>query len=130
MTHAKTSARPLRILVVDDDEFLLDVIREILEEAGYEVTALASSIEALRVFSSAPSDFDLIVTDEKMAELSGSDLSEEILKLRADIPIILHTDYPDAESTKRAYASGVRAILAKSLNANHLITLIGSLLGQ
>ena len=129
-TKASPDTRPSRILLVDDDEFLLDVIREILEEAGYEVAALARSIEALRIFSEAPSDFDLVLTDEKMAELSGSDLSEQILKLRPDIPIVLHTDYPDAPSTKRARDIGVRAILAKSLNANQLITVMRSLLGR
>lgn len=132
MTQTKTTrdTRPPSILLVDDDEFLLDIIREIIEEAGCKVTALASSIEAFRVFAAAPSEFDLVITDEKMAELSGSDLSEQMLRLRPDIPIILHTDYPDAASTERVRAIGVRATLAKSLNAHQLITLMRGLLGQ
>ncbi len=120
--------RQSRILLVDDDEFLLDIIREILEEAGYEVTALASSMAAFRVFSAAPSEFDLVITDEKMPELSGTDLSEQILKVRPDVPIVLHTDYPDTASINRSRAIGVRAVISKSLNMNQLITSIRSLL--
>jgi DNA-binding NtrC family response regulator len=132
MIQTKTSSTPntrqARILVVDDEQFLLDLIREILEEAGYEVAALVSSIAALRVFSASPSEFDLVIADEKMPELSGSDILEQILKIRPDVPVILHTDYPNVTPTKRARAIGVRAILGKSLNMNQLITSIRGLL--
>ena len=48
------SATNASILVVDDEELLLDLVREILEEAGYQVTALASSVSAFHLFFSAP----------------------------------------------------------------------------
>jgi len=117
-----------RILLVDDEEFILDILREILEEVGYEVTAQTSSIAAFHLFSSAPSKFDLVIADEKMPELSGTDLSEQILEIRPDVPIILHTDYPDAASVKRAQAIGVRAIVGKSFSMNQLISHVRRLL--
>jgi DNA-binding NtrC family response regulator len=116
------------ILVVDDEEFLLDLIREILEEVGYKVTALASSVAAFHLFSAAPSKFDLVVADEKMPGLSGTDLSEQILEIRPDVPVILHTDYLDPGSAKRARAIGVGAIVGKSSNMAQLITYIRRLL--
>ena len=73
-------------------------------------------------------EFDLVITDEKMPELSGTDLLERILILRPDLPVVLHTDYPDTASTSRAHAIGVRTVLAKSPNMNQLITSIRSLL--
>jgi CheY-like chemotaxis protein/3-hydroxymyristoyl/3-hydroxydecanoyl-(acyl carrier protein) dehydratase len=117
-----------RILVVDDEEYLIDLLREILEAAGYEVTALTSSIAAFRLFSEAPSRFDLVIADEKMPELSGTDLSEQMLEIRPDIPIILYTDYPGAASVKRAQTIATMTIVSKSINMNRLIADVRRLL--
>lgn len=85
MTLAKISsslnASHARILLVDDEKYLLDLVREILEEAGYEVTAQTSSVTAFHLFSAAPSTFDLVIADERMPELAGTDLSEQILEI-------------------------------------------------
>ncbi|MGA2110134.1 MAG: response regulator [Syntrophorhabdales bacterium] len=124
----ETGAASASILVVDDEEFLLALVREILEEVGYKVTALASSVAAFHLFSAAPSKFDLVVADEKMPVLSGIDLSEQILEIRPDVPVILHTDYPDQASVRKARAIGVRAIIGKSSNMSQLITYIRRLL--
>lgn len=124
----ETSAANASILVVDDEKFLLDLVREILEEAGYRVTALASSVSAFHLFSAAPSKFDLVIADERMPELSGTALSEQILEIRPDIPIILHTDYPDPVSRTKARAIGVRAIVGKSGGMNDLVTHVRRLL--
>ncbi len=132
MTQTSTSSGPNtshpRILLVDDEEFLLDILREILEAAGYEVTAQTSAVAAFDLFSATPSKFDLVITDEKMPELLGTDLSEQILRIRPDIPVILHTDYPDATSVKRAQTIGVRAIVGKSMSMSQLIAQVRRLL--
>jgi CheY-like chemotaxis protein len=132
MTQTKTppgqSTCHSRILLVDDEEFLVDLVREILEEAGYEVTAQTSSVAAFHLFSAAPSKFDLVIADGKMPELSGTELSERILEIRPDIPFILYTDYPDAASVKRALSIGVGAIVGKSISMSELITQVRRLL--
>jgi DNA-binding NtrC family response regulator len=134
MTPASTlpseSTNHASILVVDDEELLLDLVREILEEAGYQVTALASSVSALHLFSSAPSKFDLFIADEKMPGLSGTELSEQILDIRPDVPVILHTVYPDPASVRKARAIGVKAIVDKSSNMKRLIAYIRRLLSR
>ena len=118
------------ILVIDDEEILLDLISEILEDHGYGVTALMSSPDALAVFSDRPAEFDLVVTDEKMPDLSGTDLARQILAIRPDIPIILYTDYPEVSSEKRARAAGVRAILRKSSRTAELALCVRRILGS
>jgi two-component system, cell cycle sensor histidine kinase and response regulator CckA len=118
-----------RILLVDDEKFLLELIREILEEGGYTVTALTDSVAAFHRFAASPLEFDLVISDEKMPGLSGTDLSRQILEIRPNLPVILYTDYPDAAAVKRARAMGVRAIVGKSSNMNLLITHIRHLLG-
>ena len=82
------------ILVIDDEEVLLDLVSEVLEDHGFIVTALTNAPHARDVFLGRPSAFDLVVADELMPELSGTDLAKEILAIRPDIPIILYTDYP------------------------------------
>jgi len=108
------------ILVIDDEEVLLDLVSEVLEEHGYTVTALTSAPDARDIFLGRPSAFDLVVTDEKMPELSGTDLAQEILAVRPDIPVILYTDYPEVSSEKRAKAIGIRTILRKSSRTEEL----------
>jgi two-component system, cell cycle sensor histidine kinase and response regulator CckA len=112
------------ILVVDDEEILLDLVSEVLEDHGFGVTALTSAPDARDVFLGRPSAFDLVVADEKMPELSGTDLAKEILAIRPDIPIILYTDYPEVSSAKRAKAIGVRMILPKSARTEELVLCI------
>ena len=132
MTQTRTTPGPgtgrYRILVVDDEEFLLELVQEILEEAGYEVTAQTSSAAAFRLFSASPSKFDLVITDGKMPEMSGTDLTERILDIRPDIPFILYTDYPDAASVKKALSIGAGAIVGKSISMSQLITHVRRLL--
>ena len=112
------------ILVIDDEEILLDLVSEVLEDHGFSVTALTSAPDALEVFLAMPSAFDLVVADEKMPEMSGTDLAKELLAIRPDIPIILYTDYPDVPSTRRAKAIGVRTILPKSSRTGELVLCI------
>ena len=116
------------ILVIDDEEVLLDLVSEVLEEDGYTVTALASAHDALGIFLGRPSAFDLVVTDERMPELSGTDLARQILVIRPDIPVILYTDYPEVSLEKRAKAIGVRAILKKSSRTEDLALCINRVL--
>ena len=116
------------ILVIDDEEILLDLVSEVLEDHGYTVTALTSAPNARDVFLGRPSDFDVVVADEKMPHLSGTDLAQEILAIRPDIPVILYTDYPELSSAKRARAIGVRTILRKSSRTEELALCIKRIL--
>jgi CheY-like chemotaxis protein len=70
-----------RILVIDDDEQMRALLRDILERAGYEVTEAQHGLEGLRLFRACPAD--LVVTDLIMPEKEGV---ETILELRAEFP--------------------------------------------
>ena len=112
----------INILLVDDEETLLSLMQEVLENRGYKVLASTSSVAALNIFSVTPSRFDLVISDEKMPEMSGTDLAEEILRIRPDIPFILHTDYPgDVALEGKASTCGIRAIVRKSGSMRDLI---------
>ncbi len=102
-----------RILFVDDEQMLLEWGQASLERLGYSVVALTDSTEALRTFSSDPSRFDLIVTDQTMSGLTGVQLAKELLKIRHDIPIILCTGHSEAVSLETAKDVGIRQFLMK-----------------
>ncbi len=102
-----------RILLVDDDDAVLDVLKNSLESLGYQVTAVPGSREALEEFSRAKDRFDLVITDMTMPHMTGVDLSRQIFEINPDIPIVLCTGYSELITTEKAAAIGIKAFLMK-----------------
>ncbi|MDM8539131.1 ATP-binding protein, partial [Desulfobacterales bacterium HSG17] len=98
-----------RILLVDDESLILDLCTNVLRTMGYHITPCAESWKALKIFKNSPEDFDLVLTDNLMAEISGIELSKEILKIRPDIPIILITGTL-FETESELKKTGIRAV--------------------
>jgi CheY-like chemotaxis protein len=108
------------VLVVDDEAALVGVTEEMLAELGYNPVGVVSSQEALQVFRDNPRRFDVVVTDEMMPELSGTQLAQEIGALRPDMPVILMSGYGGDDLEQRAGVAGVREILRKPLQKSVL----------
>jgi len=109
-----------RILFVDDEELLVELGKGVLRKLGYKVVALTDSLEALEVFSKNPARFDLVFTDQTMPGISGLQLAQEMLKIRADLPIVLITGHSESVSWEKAMAAGVRDFLMKPLSRQEL----------
>lgn len=86
-SHTAKRTAPERILLVDDNQMGLRVRKVVLEELGYEVTAVCCSLDALQRFCSHP--FDLVVTDYRMPKLNGIQLIARIRESSPHIPIVL-----------------------------------------
>jgi len=119
-----------QILIVDDEEMLTDSMKTFLESLGYTVTVQTNSLEAWRNFRTNPYDFDVIITDQTMPNLSGAELSEKILKLRPKTPIILNTGYSSSIDKEMAQKIGIREFIAKPVSNHHLAALIRKVLSQ
>ena len=65
-----------RILFVDDNESIVDIVQLMLQNLGYKVTGFTDGREALKVFSEKPSEFDLVITDYVMPHLTGGDIAQ------------------------------------------------------
>jgi PAS domain S-box-containing protein len=104
-----------RILVVDDEEVLVDVIREMLIFLGYHVTISNSSNEALVKFNETPNDFDLVLTDMTMPDMTGIQLANRLRKIRPEIPIVLCTGYSHLLTNSRPEDLGLQAIVMKPI---------------
>ena len=113
-----------RILFVDDEEMLVVMGRSMLERFGYKVTAATGSREALAVFREGPDQFDLVITDQTMPDMTGMELAGHFLKIRHDIPIILCTGYSNLVSEEKIRAAGIRALALKPLTKMELVDLI------
>jgi len=81
------------ILLVDDEQDLTLASQKMLIKLGYEVIARSDPHSALEVFRAQPDRFDLIITDQTMPDMYGTDLARELTLIRPDIPIILCTGY-------------------------------------
>ena len=101
------------ILIVEDEAALARLYEIALTKLGYRVTVCTNSAEALQMFQADAGRFDLVFTDQAMPNLTGAQLSQELLRLRPDLPIILATGYSDTMSEQDALALGVRQYLKK-----------------
>jgi PAS domain S-box-containing protein len=104
-----------RILFVDDELPIAKIGCQILERLGYQVTTRTSSIEALELFRSKPEDFDLVITDMTMPNMTGDELAMELIAFRSDIPIILCTGYSKRLAEEEAAEIGIKAFAYKPI---------------
>jgi CheY-like chemotaxis protein len=109
-----------RILVVDDEEPLANMMQQKLTRLGYEVVAHIDSVAALKEFQSAPQRFDLVITDQSMPRLTGADLAREITRLRENTPIILCSGSGQALIRWESLRPTVRDCVLKPVNFGEL----------
>ncbi len=119
-----------RILLVDDEEQIVLLIKQILERLGYQVTALTSSVDALSGFCSQPEKFDIVITDMTMPTMSGDQLAQKIIEIRSDIPVILFTGFSERINKEKAKAIGVQALVMKPIVTNEFAKTIRTILDQ
>lgn len=103
-----------KILLVDDEKNVVSLLKIQLELLKYSVMAETSSKKALSLF--VENDFDLLITDQEMPELSGLELINEIRKIKPACPVILMTGYSSVASKKKVEQMGCRHVLKPILN--------------
>ncbi len=101
----------LRVLLVDDEEDIIEVIRDRLEAYGFTVVTAGTGVEALKTLSMER--FDGIFLDVKMPEMGGLEALEEIRKKDQRIPIIIITSSSTRESAIEALAKGANDFVLK-----------------
>jgi CheY-like chemotaxis protein len=108
------------VLLVDDEEPLVRLGEEALAELGYEPVGFTSSAAALAALRAEPQRFDVLLTDEAMPGLTGTELVREARALRPDLPVVLASGYVTPALLQRARAAGVAEVLSKPLAAAEL----------
>jgi two-component system, cell cycle sensor histidine kinase and response regulator CckA len=117
-----------RVLVVDDDEIVSQMIGEMVRNMGHLAVVCDKPTDALRLFSKAPDRFDAVILDEIMPDLRGTQLAMRLIGIKDDIPIVLITGNSDKISLKDIRTSGVRATLIKPVEKEWLQIALARLL--
>ena len=118
------------ILVVDDEFILCELLREVLMDEGYKVSVENNAISALSLFKSNPERYDLVITDQTMPEMTGSEMAIEMLKLKEDLPIIISTGHSDKSDEDSARVIGIKAFLKKPVDMKQLLETVQKLLNN
>ncbi len=118
------------ILFVDDDKQIRNSVRICLERAGYNVTAVADGQEALDIFEENIDRYDLVVTDQTMPNMTGEQLSHELMRLRPNTPVILCTGHGATISAKLSGAAHISAFLQKPLTPTDLRQVVRKVLDE
>lgn len=123
--EAAGAAAPLprgheRILVVDDETTIIELMEKSLEALGYQVTSCSDSGQALERFAAQPAGFDLVITDMTMPHLTGAELAQRLLAIRPALPVILCTGFSEIINEEKATALGIRRLLMKPVLRDEL----------
>ncbi len=101
------------ILIVDDEQLIVEVIEDILNGLGYKTTVTTSSVDALKLFRTRSDEFDLMVTDLTMPNMKGTELAEEIHKIKPDFPIIICSGFSEIETRNKTKNTGISSFIMK-----------------
>jgi signal transduction histidine kinase/CheY-like chemotaxis protein len=109
-----------RILLVDDEVPLLNVMAELLRRLGYEPEPFSDPHAAVAAFDAQPAAYDLVLTDEAMPGMPGTALAREVRRARDDIPVLIVTGRAEEAFTRAAAEAGVREVLLKPVQSREL----------
>ncbi|RQW00553.1 MAG: sigma-54-dependent Fis family transcriptional regulator [Calditrichaeota bacterium] len=112
----------MKILVVDDEIAQRNILRDILEDSGFEVETVGSGEEALELIILG--SFLLVLTDLKMPGMDGIDLLQKTMKFDPDIQVILMTAFGTIPSAVNAIRSGAYDYLTKPFKKEDLLRVI------
>jgi len=117
-----------RIMLVEDDAYLVEAEKKMLEELGYSVTALTSTVQAFEIFQKLPDRFDIIITDYAMPKMTGLQMIRKIRSINPDIPVIICTGYIKAVQQQKITPLGNSEIIMKPIELSYIAHAIRRLL--
>lgn len=117
-----------RILIVDDDIHILEVLEARLVFAGFEVIKASHAQDALTYLKQHP--VDLMICDMKMPDISGFTLFEQVMGLYPELPVIFLTAYGTIPDAVRAMKAGAVEYLTKPFDGKTLVSKINDILSQ
>lgn len=107
-----------RVLVVDDELLIRDLLYDFFCDQGWDIVVTEGGQKAVQYLKNQ--DFDLVLTDLKMPDMDGLDLTGRIRALYRDLPVIIMTGYPSLDSAVEAIRKKVDDYIIKPFNVNSL----------
>ena len=118
------------VLLVDDEEMMVDVTGQILERLGYAVVAKTNSIDALETFQEKPDEFDLVITDQLMPNMTGMQLAEKLIAIRPEVPVILCSGFPEKICPEELKNTGIKEFIAKPIGKQEIAAIVRKVLDE
>lgn len=115
---------PVRILLVDDEVSVLEVMTMMLTHFGHKLVTLNSPRQALERLQRSPHEFDLVITDMTMPEMTGITFASELYSCRPELPVILMTGYEKGINNCETEKSNIVRRLNKPVRLEALLTAI------
>lgn len=119
-----------KILAIDDETIVLELLVDMLSESGFQVITAESGRSGLDLFSRADCRFDLVITDLSLPDMTGFEVCRELRQINpAPIIMIATGRYVTDEEISELKQNGIENIIRKPFNLNELISLLRSELG-
>jgi len=119
-----------RILIVDDEESVVRLERQMLERLGYQVTSRVNSLEALEAFRARPYSFDLVISDMTMPNMTGDQLATEVKSIRSDTPIIICTGFSERINRDKIKGKALDGLLMKPIIKAEMAKMVRKVLDE
>ncbi len=108
------------VLVVDDDELICRLSKEMLTFLGYSATVVRSGAQAVEYFRDHPDDVDVAIVDIMMPQMDGYETFHELRRIRSDVRVILTTGYTLPRDTRHMTSLGLCGFLQKPFESGAL----------
>ncbi|MDM8554728.1 response regulator [Desulfococcaceae bacterium HSG7] len=119
-----------QILIVDDEPPIVALLEKILPKMGYAVHGETASVKALELVRQTPDRFDLVITDMTMPEMTGLQLSREIMAIRPELPILLCSGFSEKVAPKDVIPFGFKGFISKPINRSLMAKAIRKVFDQ
>ncbi|MBE9482694.1 MAG: response regulator [Chloroflexi bacterium] len=125
--HRSSIGAKAAILVVDDEEMIRVLFREVLENSGHSVTTAETGSKGLELVKQR--DFALVFLDLKMPGMDGAELFRQIKAIKPRLSVTIITGYPDSELMAQALSYGPFGVMNKPFGESDIINAVNSFLG-
>lgn len=125
--HAGKKARVRRLLIVDDEEFLLEELAEFLNDEGYHVDPAPNGAEALSLLAASP-DYALLLCDLRMKDIDGFEVISAARAMAPRLPVIAMSGHATEGDIHRTRTLGCLSFLEKPFTVNQLLQVIEAVL--
>jgi len=116
-----------RILVVDDQESMRDMLADLLDMMGHQTRTASGGAEALETLREGP--IDLVITDLNMPEMDGMELTKRIKASSPELPVIVITGYGTFHTERQVLASGADGYIPKPCTIHRVQETVNAALG-
>jgi two-component system response regulator FlrC len=124
---AQTNPRSLRILIVEDERDVLDMLEEVLTGEGHTVITALDGKAGLDCFQRQP--VDIVLTDLNMPGISGLEMASRIKKINPSVPVMLLTGWDVGLDTAELAAKGIDCFIKKPFTIADILLALDDLCG-